>query len=120
VTYVARLEMILTSIRILKTNKHFCSCWMTRNRKCIHCPDHDTSVLGTDENHQFFRRVRKNCEERLLASSCLSVFLSVCPRGTTWLPRDGFSRSLVLRVFRKSVEKIQVSLKSNENNEYLV
>jgi hypothetical protein len=39
-----------------------------------------------------FRRVRKICGERLLASSCLppSVYPSVCPHGTTRLPLDEF------------------------------
>ena len=34
-----------------------------------------------------FRRVRKTCEKRLLASSCPSVR----PHGTAWLSVDGFS-----------------------------
>jgi hypothetical protein len=40
-----------------------------------------------------FRRVRKICEERLMASSCLRPPLSpsVCPHGTTRLPLDEFS-----------------------------
>ena len=43
---------------------------------------------------------------------------SVCPHGTTLLPTDGFSRNFSLSIFRKSVEKIQVSLKYYKNNEY--
>jgi len=44
----------------------------------------------------------------------------VCPRGaTTLLPRDGFFYEILyLIIFRKYVEKIQVSLKSDKNNEY--
>jgi hypothetical protein len=40
-----------------------------------------------------FRRVRKICEERLMASSCLRppVSPSVCLHGTTRLPLDEFS-----------------------------
>jgi hypothetical protein len=48
-----------------------------------------------------FGRVRKNCEKRLLASSCPSV----CPQGTTWLPLDGFSRNLVSEYFSKICRK---------------
>jgi hypothetical protein len=53
-----------------------------------------------------FRRFSHNCENRLLASSCLSV----CPHGTTQLS--------CLRIFRKSVEKTEVSLKLDKNNGY--
>jgi len=35
-----------------------------------------------------FGRVCKNCEKRLLASSCLSVCPSICPRGTSRHPLD--------------------------------
>ena len=41
-----------------------------------------------------FRRVRKNCEKRPLASSRLGVPPSVRPHGTTRLPLDGFSWNL--------------------------
>jgi hypothetical protein len=44
-----------------------------------------------------FRRVRKICEKRLLASSCLWVR----PHGTTRLPLDGFSWNLVFEYFSK-------------------
>ena len=42
------------------------------------------------------------------------VCLSVRQHGTTRLPLDGFSWNLI--IFRKSVEKIQFSLKSDNNN----
>jgi hypothetical protein len=59
-----------------------------------------------------FKRVSKNCEKRQLASSCLSV----CPHGTTRLPLDGFSKELPSEhFFRKSVQKIQASSKSDNN-----
>jgi hypothetical protein len=57
----------------------------------------------------------QNCERRL---SALSVRLSVCPHGTTWLPLDGFSWNLVLTILQKSVEKIRVSLQSDKKNGY--
>jgi hypothetical protein len=44
--------------------------------------------------------------------------MSVCPHGTTWLPLDGFSQNLILEYFKKSVKKVQVSLKSDNNNGY--
>ena len=40
----------------------------------------------------------------------MSVCLSLCPRGTAWLPLDGCS-CWYLSIFRKSVEKIQVLIK---------
>jgi hypothetical protein len=46
---------------------------------------------------RLFRCVRKICEKRLLASSCLSVR----PHGTTRLPLDGFSWNLVFEYFSK-------------------
>ena len=46
----------------------------------------------------------------------LSLRPSVCPYATTRLPLNGFSWNLILSVFRKSVQKVQVSLKSDKNN----
>jgi len=45
----------------------------------------------------------------------LSLPPSFCPHGTTRLPLDGFPRNLVLECYRKTVEKIQVSINSNKN-----
>ena len=45
----------------------------------------------------------------------MSVRPSLCPQGTG-PPLDGFSRTLNLSTFRKLVDKIQVSLKSDKNN----
>ena len=64
----------------------------------------------------------QNYEKRLIASSCLSVCLSVrlCfhpHEKKTRLPRDGFSWNLIFECcFRKYAEKTQVSLKSSNNN----
>ena len=55
-----------------------------------------------------FRLVQQNCEKRLLASSCLSVRMKQV--GSHW--RD-CHEIWYLDNFRKSVEKIQVSLKSD-------
>ena len=55
------------------------------------------------------------CEKRLLLSSCLSIYLSVLPfhpHRTSYLSLNGFYCNLIFAFFfRKSVEKIQVSLK---------
>jgi hypothetical protein len=63
----------------------------------------------------------QNCEKRLLASSCLSVHVCVCPfvllHGTR-LPLGGFSWNFIFEYFSKSEEKIQVSLKYDKNNGY--
>jgi len=59
-------------------------------------------------------RFRKICEKWLLTSSCLSVRL----QATTVFSLDGFSWNLILEVFGKSVEKIQILFKSDKNNAY--
>jgi hypothetical protein len=46
----------------------------------------------------------------------LSVWPSACPRGKTRLTLDGFSWNFIFDVFLKSVEVIQISLKSDQNN----
>jgi len=51
-------------------------------------------------------------------SFVLSFCLSVLPHGTTQLPLDGLSWNWYFSNFRESVEKIQVSLKSDKNNGY--
>jgi len=67
-----------------------------------------------------FHTRSKNYGMPLLASSCLYRFPSVRPfirpHGTTRLSLDGFSWHLC--IFRKLVEKTQVSLKSDKNNGY--
>ena len=57
----------------------------------------------------------QNSEQRLFALSCLSVRLSVPVEhlGYHW---TDFNETWYLSIFRKSVEKIQVSLKSDKNN----
>ena len=54
----------------------------------------------------------QNCEERLLALSCLSLSLclrlSLCPHSITLILLDGFSWNLIFEFFRKSFKKIQV------------
>jgi len=63
---------------------------------------------------QFLARSQE-CETQLLASSCLSVRPSVSMQQLV-SHRTDFHEIWYLRVFRKSVKKIQVSLKSDKNN----
>ena len=60
-----------------------------------------------------FRRVRKK-----MRKSTISCVLSVCPYGTTMLPLNGLSYDWYISILRKSVEKIQVSLKFYTNKGY--
>ena len=57
-----------------------------------------------------------------LRMTAIYFVMSVCPsirlRGTTWLPLNDFYEIWFLSFFLKSVEKIQVSLKSDNNNGY--
>jgi hypothetical protein len=56
----------------------------------------------------------------------ISFIVSVCPfvrpsvrlHGTTHLSVGDFYEILYMRIFRKSVEKIEVWLRSDKNNEY--
>ena len=65
----------------------------------------------------FFRRVRKNCQKRLLSSSCLFIRPPVFMEqlGSHW---TDFHEIWYLSIFRKFVEKIKVSLKSDKNKGY--
>jgi hypothetical protein len=54
----------------------------------------------------------QNCEKRILALSCLSVR----PQETTRPSLDGFSWNFIFEYLKKNVEKIQVELKSDNNN----
>ena len=66
---------------------------------------------GGGNKKSFFRRVHK-----IAKSFVMSVCPSLSPHGTTRLPLDGFSWNLYLSIFRKSVEEIKDSLKSDKNN----
>jgi len=63
------------------------------------------------ENFRFFWAPSQICEKRLLVLSCLSV--RVKQLGSHW---TDFHETWYLSIFRKSVQKIQVSLKSDKNN----
>ena len=66
----------------------------------------------------------QNSEKRLLASSCLSVLVSVCPLPVqlppwnNWVPLEKFSLNLIFDYFFKIPTKIQDLLKSDKNNGY--
>ena len=62
----------------------------------------------------------QNCKKRLLGSSRVPyVRPSVCPHVTNLRPLDeDFHEILYLRISQKSVEEIQVPLKSENNNGY--
>jgi hypothetical protein len=54
-----------------------------------------------------------------LRKATVSFVISVCPHGITRLPLDGFLWNLIyLSISRKSVEKIQLPIKSDKNNRY--
>jgi hypothetical protein len=60
--------------------------------------------------HEFFKALLRNCQKRLLAASYLSL------RPSEWNNSDPNGRIFMKGIFRKSVEKIQVPLKSEKNN----
>ena len=64
----------------------------------------------------FTMRVRKIVNKRLLASSRVSVHPSDRRHEQLDFLSTDFHEILHLRIFQKSVEKIQVSLKSEKNN----
>jgi hypothetical protein len=63
-----------------------------------------------------FAKLRK-ATVRLVMPVRLSVCPPVRPHGTSWLPLDEFSWKLMCTV-RKCVQKIEVSLKSDNNDGY--
>ena len=64
-----------------------------------------------------FKALLENCEKDFYSSYVL-VYVSVHRHGITRHPLDGFSWNFIFHCFRKSVEKIQVLLKSDKNNGY--
>jgi hypothetical protein len=79
-------------------------------------PGGKTAETWTLTLNSIFRRFSQNCEKRLLASSCMSV----CPSAWSNSVRTGqiFMKFEISGFFRKSREKIQVSLTSDKNNEH--
>ena len=65
---------------------------------------------------RFFWVLSQDCDKRLLASSCLSVRVSAWYNSA---PAGQIFMKFGIRIFfEKTVEKIQVSLKSDKNNRY--
>ena len=77
----------------------------------------DLAAQPTKVRLNHFSARSQNCEKRLLASSCLFARPSVRMEqlGSHW---TDFPEIWYLRIFRKTLQKIQVSLKSDKNNEY--
>ena len=73
-----------------------------------------TSLHGFDRFLEVFAKL----EKLLLASSCLSVCLSVCPHEATRFPLERCSRNLVYEDFSKICRKIQVPLKFSKSDVY--
>jgi hypothetical protein len=63
---------------------------------CSHTATARNPIIICNNVCVYFLVGSKNCEERLLASSCC---LSVRPHGTTRLPLDGFSLNLIFEYF---------------------
>ena len=76
-------------------------------------PVHEALCRRTFQLVLHFLVLSQNCETRLPASSCLSVCMGQL--GYCW---SEFHETLYFTIFRKSVEEIQVSLKSVNNNGY--
>jgi hypothetical protein len=53
-----------------------------------------------------------------MRKAAIRFVMSACLHATTQLPLDGFLLNLVYNIFKKSIEKIQGSLKYDKNNAY--
>jgi hypothetical protein len=85
--------------------------------QCFKPPVSSTHMIS--QRPRSFRHVRKIVKSDYeFHHVCLSVCPSVHVHGTTWLPMDRFSWNLVMSIFPKSVQRIQVSLKYDNNNRY--
>ena len=82
---------------------------------CIVVKSRLTSLVWMQNSNFNLYSRSENCEKRLLTS----LRPSVRPYGRTRLLLDEFLLNLIFEIFfRESVEKIQVSLKSDKNNWY--
>jgi hypothetical protein len=113
---------VITTARIIPFLWRHWSCWpdeiLLLSQEELRCLDLLTSEiiceLGDECNNEFEAR-SQNCEKQLRASSYLSVSLSIrmVQLGSHW---TDFHETWHLRIARKSVKKIQVSLKSDKND----
>jgi len=98
----------------------------SRLAKSLHWPSYHTApAIKTYLDLKYIQWVHfdshilarsQNCEKRLLASSCLSVRLDAWNNSRSHCA--DFHVTWYLNIFRKSVEKMEVSLKSDKNNRY--
>jgi hypothetical protein len=96
-TYVAKIAVLLPFVCVLH---------QFRSRR----------VSITVKGMRVFRRVRKNCGNRVLASSYRSIRPSSCNNSAP-IGRI-FVKSRYLWIYRKSIEKIHVLLKFEKKNTY--
>ena len=118
--YVIYFEMLLTTCAcsvLASSAAHENPVWKQSNIS----PTYSRKVIAepwSETVHILIFRRWQNCEKRLLASSLLPVSLYVLPSARIKsLPRDEFSWNF-LSIFRISVEKFQIPLKSDKNNSY--
>jgi len=109
-----------------QTGRHFrtCGVCLQRGRTKIKLPSFEFDFLPIffgSVAWPFFWRPLFNAPFlgafAMLRKATVSFVMSVRPHGITRLSPVGFSRNLIFGV-RKSVEKVQVSLKSGENKGY--
>jgi hypothetical protein len=110
---LSRIQVIFRWLKLLFANKSD-DFAQTQNKFSLK-PGCLILLLRLISQFRTYRRVRKNCEKRLSASS----YLPVCPSvrteqlGSHWVD---FHEILYLRLFRKYVKKIEVLLKYEKNN----
>jgi hypothetical protein len=113
--FITETECVYCAVRSAHTVYLSVLCGSENKQRLFHC----TALTN------WFLSAFENCEKQLLASSCLSVRLSVrrsvrlciCTEQLGSHQTD-FDETWHLSFFRKSVEKIYVSLKSDKNNGY--
>lgn len=57
-----------------------------------------------------------SCSSTIYPFVCLSICPFVCLHVSTWLTLNGFLWNIILRIFKKSVKKIQIQLKLDKNS----
>jgi len=85
----------------------------------VHNPNHFANSMFSapfEQRRWGVRPFQKNCEKRLVASSCL--FLNSSASDNSAITGRIFMKFDILVFFEKTVENIQVTLKYNKNNGY--
>jgi hypothetical protein len=104
------LLSILSYIQLLAYQDAVLSDWNQRKRQAV--INHVRTHRHTKANAIFVLARSQNCEKRLLVRH---VCPSVRPYGTTRPHLTDLHTILYFRISRKSVDKIQVSFKSDKN-----